>query len=1129
VGLGDILVGGPGNDRLQASVEGSTLFGGNGDDRLFGNHGNDQLSGGIGDDSLTGSLGNDTLLGGTGLDLLNGNAGNDTFDGGPGLDSVNGGEGNNVENGNALDGVEDSCVEIQSSVTCASSVVSEAQATLTQTETQTGVSVTATLAKGLGVPTLVIDPLVMPPTIVDGFSPTPIATVSISSPGKLVVSATITFPVPSGEPLDDFEVRTQDRFGRWVLHTDVSEQISNHSIIATTEHFSNWGLFRRFGRAPAVSLPVIDPLKLPDCIAPKFADWVGLATVFDSSGSMNTPGAAFEFRRDFDSVFENFQVGEMTFNSFAVTSTKFDEFEESEFQAFGDSSIAAAGQSAIDTLNDLSTRVRYLLVVTDYGIERREITQLNAAAAQAKVTIFTFDPERRTLIRGPISATRPYLDRTNSITSPTLGEQLSKRVFGTVTDSDSDGIRDCEEQEGVVAYDSAPRGSTQVFDTATKTVVLHPSISLHDTDFDGLDDQVELLPSDGDPYALAVEQTLLRPVYFYVSDPTRLNSDGPEVIPTTDPPADDYLHDAVEYMLGTDPRTKDLGIKPYNFLKKGDVKLTRKTIIKKLKAIAGEDLPVTVTETNGDDVSDEELMSYLTFLSLSTLDGAHDAWAAVKDVQIAGSEHITKGGLWIDLDQSGNINSIFNSVFGTNLPTGEIPKSNYLERFYNAEKDSDYRRSIYLQLENWFNEETANAAADISSYISDGSLVRKLGGMALMMIAIHAGGALVFQALEVGAPVLSTKLTEFVASTGYKAAQAIFFGLTIVCTGGQLVKHRAVCPSELTTLLTYGDYFFSLFGAFGTYGKLSKFLTAVENAPQKFSKIVVFVKNRRVIVAAEEVTEDMTGLANPERIEQDLGPVAPNQEPIVGITNGADTIETPILVEGEADAGLLAGAGMAGATRLTAAQAILNAAQAAASGIGITCKTLKCAEVVQWEITIWRAIKNNRTLISVKSTRVLNHKGGAIGEQMSAAWRTSRVGTIVSKNAYRLSGATQDLKGLGQKIIALPGNIVHHGPDVLTLQTNADELLDEIIVVDAKYSRVRGSRNMTKLKAAVQSNLNCLPNGTGGGAWCREIWDAIQNMPAGTDRTRSIAAFNRGNITPAVDLWHRHIGLVATI
>lgn len=74
-----VLVGTPGDDRLD---------GGSGDDVLCGLGGHDQLVGGSGNDVLFGGDGDDTLLGGSGHDVLDGGPGADTTSGGSGYDLV---------------------------------------------------------------------------------------------------------------------------------------------------------------------------------------------------------------------------------------------------------------------------------------------------------------------------------------------------------------------------------------------------------------------------------------------------------------------------------------------------------------------------------------------------------------------------------------------------------------------------------------------------------------------------------------------------------------------------------------------------------------------------------------------------------------------------------------------------------------------------------------------------------------------------------------------------------------------------------------------------------------------------------------------------------------------------------
>jgi fibronectin-binding autotransporter adhesin len=101
----DWLVGGPGNDRINASGGDNVVWG---DDAPTSNNpnpqdldvgGNDQLSGLDGNDVFYGGGGNDLISAGGGDDYANGGYGNDTIDGHSGDDRLYGGPGNDVING----------------------------------------------------------------------------------------------------------------------------------------------------------------------------------------------------------------------------------------------------------------------------------------------------------------------------------------------------------------------------------------------------------------------------------------------------------------------------------------------------------------------------------------------------------------------------------------------------------------------------------------------------------------------------------------------------------------------------------------------------------------------------------------------------------------------------------------------------------------------------------------------------------------------------------------------------------------------------------------------------------------------------------------------------------------------
>jgi hypothetical protein len=124
-GIGDLLLGGAGDDLIYGSDEGAetdpnffdatphgdVIDGGPGNDIIFGLGGADFIRGGDGDDFIDGGAGDDLILGDAGADVLYGNLGNDTIyghdidgasdDGAP--DSIYGEWGDDVLHGGAGD------------------------------------------------------------------------------------------------------------------------------------------------------------------------------------------------------------------------------------------------------------------------------------------------------------------------------------------------------------------------------------------------------------------------------------------------------------------------------------------------------------------------------------------------------------------------------------------------------------------------------------------------------------------------------------------------------------------------------------------------------------------------------------------------------------------------------------------------------------------------------------------------------------------------------------------------------------------------------------------------------------------------------------------------------------------
>ena len=104
----NLVLAGPGDDRMTGGRFRDSLQGGSGDDTatagagrdiLLGNSGNDKLNGGADDDLLSGNAGDDLLIGAAGADLLGGGAGMDRLLGGPGPDQLIGGPGKDRLNG----------------------------------------------------------------------------------------------------------------------------------------------------------------------------------------------------------------------------------------------------------------------------------------------------------------------------------------------------------------------------------------------------------------------------------------------------------------------------------------------------------------------------------------------------------------------------------------------------------------------------------------------------------------------------------------------------------------------------------------------------------------------------------------------------------------------------------------------------------------------------------------------------------------------------------------------------------------------------------------------------------------------------------------------------------------------
>lgn len=105
-GGNDLICAGGGGDRIEGGPGSDRIDGGPGEDLVEGGNGSDHVDGGPGRDALIGERGNDVVLGGPGLrDFADGSLGDDTVSGGPGNgDQVIGGVGNDQLFGGPGDG-----------------------------------------------------------------------------------------------------------------------------------------------------------------------------------------------------------------------------------------------------------------------------------------------------------------------------------------------------------------------------------------------------------------------------------------------------------------------------------------------------------------------------------------------------------------------------------------------------------------------------------------------------------------------------------------------------------------------------------------------------------------------------------------------------------------------------------------------------------------------------------------------------------------------------------------------------------------------------------------------------------------------------------------------------------------
>ncbi|NEZ56549.1 calcium-binding protein [Adonisia turfae] len=98
--LGDIFIGGNGDDNFQGGDQDDIFFGANGDDTILGGAGTDVVFAGRGNDTVVGQTGNDVAFLGAGHDRF-------IWNNGDGSDFINGGAGNDTTEVNGADGPGD--------------------------------------------------------------------------------------------------------------------------------------------------------------------------------------------------------------------------------------------------------------------------------------------------------------------------------------------------------------------------------------------------------------------------------------------------------------------------------------------------------------------------------------------------------------------------------------------------------------------------------------------------------------------------------------------------------------------------------------------------------------------------------------------------------------------------------------------------------------------------------------------------------------------------------------------------------------------------------------------------------------------------------------------------------------
>lgn len=580
---GDVLSGTPGNDVIAAGNGDDLVDGGGGDDVICGGNGNDVIAGGDGDDVLLGEngidvvfgdAGDDRLAGGNGDDRLSGDAGDDTISGAFGADDLDGGSGRDALDG-GLGG--DRCATGETYVDCENvldapdplAALGEAAAGTVRVASREGVRVEIESNGGIRPWDLRVgvDPVAMR-TVRDALA-SPAYDFSLPADAPAFTSARITIPYDAsrldGFAEEELAIYTLDATtGLWVsAGDDQVVDIEADTVTVTVEHFSVYavlklderGWARYWASTPARCIPSDDP-DAPGALA------IDFVFVLDESGSMasNDPAglrktAAKQVVDRLAEISDLDRVGVVSFNTTARTRIGLTSLVVSSnvtaVKAAIDAVFASGGTNIgvgttrgieVLTVDAPAGRPRVMVLMTDgIGSYNDAIT---TRAADEGIVIYTVGLgsgiDEALLRRIAAGTGGRYFPAPSADDLVAAFEEIGQVIRDDGTDTDGDGLTDCEEENGMLStwgmFDEHLDPTQNEAFVGDRIVTSDPDDP--DTDDDGLTDGEEMRGLDlsepldlrdfeatREEYAFLIEAGITK--YFIMrSDPRDPETDG---------------------------------------------------------------------------------------------------------------------------------------------------------------------------------------------------------------------------------------------------------------------------------------------------------------------------------------------------------------------------------------------------------------------------------------------------------------------------------------------------------------------------------------------------------------------------------------------------------------------------